>query len=84
MTTTAPPETVEDKIGRLRLIQTKITEANAEMNRMAVERSALMMDLHEAGLSNVQIAEITGLTRQRVSTLMAPAIRQRVLGRGKS
>lgn len=77
--TPAPDPVLQAKIERLREITGRITAADAEMNRMAVERAGLMLDLHDAGLNNVVIANIMGLTRQRVSTLMAPIIRERLL-----
>ncbi len=84
MTTTAPPETADQLAARLKAISQEVTDADALIGRLSDERIDLMLQLHDQGWNNVQIADCIGLTRQRVSTILAEPLKARVLSRGKA
>lgn len=76
-------KTPEAKAARLQEVSAQMARGTTEAEKLGAERIALMVELHDAGWSNVLIAAAAGgLTRQRVSMILRPALEQRVLTRG--
>lgn len=70
---TKVPET-EASARRLREITSQMREMAEGQEAMTDERVKLMLELHQSGWNNVQIANAAGLTRARVSSILKPIL----------